>query len=52
MLQLCYKHTFPFTLSGAPSDEPEHMRAFAVTSYFYLMFVLFFQIIIINFVAE
>ncbi len=26
--------------------------AFAVTSYFYLMFVLFFQIIIINFVAE
>lgn len=26
--------------------------AFAITSYFYLMFVLFFQIIIINFVAE
>lgn len=26
--------------------------AFAITSYFYLKFVLFFQIIIINFVAE
>ena len=28
MLQLCYKHTFPFTLSDTPFNEPGRIRRF------------------------